>query len=195
MNQYPVSRINQYWLTLPHNFLCKNLFKPVAVPIWDVRHCVVAAEGDKAIKHTPPTSAIPDFTFKIGSESLTIKANWATIYLVHLWFSNPSLLTLFFLDLKDRKSEHFQSCQTLPSSFTPSSKSHSFRVVPSPPWDRRSLASWNQWKLFDPHREISAFEEMSQVKGNGHPSVGNPEENMMGKILPNYTICSYMSQF
>lgn len=89
----------------------------------------------------------------------------------------------------------FQSCETLPSSFTPSSKSHSFRVVPSPPWDRRSLASWNQWKLFDPHREISAFEEMSQVKGNGHPSVGSPEENMMGKILPNYTICSYMSQF
>lgn len=86
-----VSRINQYWLTLPQNFVCKNLFKPVAVPIWDVRHRVVAAGGDRGIKHTPPTSAIPDFTFKIGNESLTIKANWATIYLVQLWFSNPSL--------------------------------------------------------------------------------------------------------
>ena len=194
MNQYPVSRINQYWLTLPHNFLCKNLFKPVAVPIWDVRHCVVAAGGDNNIKHTPPTSAIPDHIQNWQWESynqskLGNNLSGPTMIL-------QSLAINFVLSWPQGPEEWtFQSWQTLPSSFTPSSKSHSFRVVPSPPWDRRSLASWNQWKLFDPHREISAFEEMNQVKGNGHPSVGNPEEKMMGKILPNYTICSYMSQF
>ena len=73
MHDESVSRIHQYWLTLSQNFVCKNLFKPVAVPIWDVRHRVVAAGGDRGIKHTPPTSAIPTSHSKLAMRVLQSK--------------------------------------------------------------------------------------------------------------------------